>query len=314
MLKEKQRSPLDYVFLLRPTLLIPVWTLLLLGYYRALGEPRMHTTVDSKFLLAFLLYSGLMGGVYILNQIVDRETDRANKKLFLVSEGHVPVKFAYVEMVMLFLIASALSLRFSLAFVFFFLMSFLLGIMYSAPPFKLKGRPIWDLISNSLGYGLLNFGIGWLACRPISTEMFLRSIPYVLSVGAVFVNTTIPDVPGDLRAGDRTTGVLLGTRSALTLSTLLLSCALLSSVLLKDWVCLTASVWSFPLFMRAAIRADVKSCFHSMRLGAPSLVVITGILFPPFLVLLILTFFSMRVYYKRRFGVLYPTVAGGTGS
>ncbi len=305
---EKRKSLFDYIFLLRPTLLIPVWTFLLLGYYRAIEEPRSHWGVGPRFFLAFLLYSGLMGGLYILNQIVDRETDRANKKLFLVSEGYVPLRFAYLEMVALFALAFLLSLQFPLSFVVFICLSFGLGMAYSLPPLKLKGRPILDLLSNSLGYGLLNFAVGWLTVRPLSGEMFLRSLPYVFSVGAVFVNTTVPDIPGDQKAGDRTTGVLLGMRRALILSSILLSCAAIGSLFLRDWVCLAASLWSLPLFIRSAIRADLKSCFQSMRIGAPSLVVLTGVLFPPFLILLLLAFFSMRVYYKQRLGILYPTV------
>lgn len=305
---EKRKNFFDYIFILRPTLLVPVWTFLLLGYYRALEEPRVHLRVDPRFVWVFLLYTGLMGGIYILNQIVDRETDRANKKLYLVSEGYVPVKFAYLEMVGLFVIAFLLFLRFPFSLFLFILLSFGLGIVYSVPPLKLKGRPFWDLLSNSLGYGLLNFGVGWMTIRPISGQMFLHSLPYIFSVGAVFVNTTIPDIPGDERSGDRTTGVALGMRKSLLLSSLLLSFALISSLLLKDWICLGASVWSLPLFVRAAIRADLRSCFQSMRIGAPSLVILTGFLFPAFLLLLLLAFFSMRIYYKQRFGVLYPTI------
>lgn len=304
----KTRNPFDYLFLLRPTLLIPVWTFLLLGYYRALEEPRIHLLAGPQFLLAFLLYSALMGGVYILNQIVDRETDRANRKLFLVSEGYVPVKLASLEMILLFVVALALAFRFSFSFFVFVVISLGLGVAYSAPPLKLKGRPIWDLLSNSLGYGLVNFGAGWLAVRSLSGEMFLRSIPYVLSVGAVFVNTTIPDIPGDQEAGDRTTGIFLGMKRSLLLSTSLLSLALVSSLLLRDWVCLTASVWSLPLFIRAAVRSDLKSCLQSMRLGAASLVVLAAILFPLYLVLLLVALASMRVYYRYRFGIRYPSL------
>lgn len=304
----KRSSLLDYVFLLRPTLLIPVWTFLLLGYYRALEQPTIHFKAEPEFLLAFVLYSGLMGGVYILNQIVDRETDRANKKLFLISEGYVPLRYAYVEMIGILVIAFLLSLTFSLSFLIFVLLSLGLGIAYSLSPLKLKGRPFLDLLANSLGYGLLSFGVGWLTIRPISGEMFLRSLPYILSVGGVFVNTTIPDIPGDEKAGDRTTGVFLGHKRSLLLSSILVFLALVSALLLRDWVCSGAALVSLPLFLRAAVKGDLRSCFQSIRIGAPVLVIIIGVIFPPFLILLLLAFFSMRAYYRNRFGVLYPTI------
>jgi 4-hydroxybenzoate polyprenyltransferase len=322
-MKRKESNPFDYFFLIRPTLLIPVWTFLLLGYYWGKrcsefgvgsGEWGVRSfefqLPASEFLWVFLLYSALMSGVYILNQITDRETDRINKKLFLLSENIIPVKFALIEMAILFLFAIAFSIIFfqlSLFTLFVFL-SLIMGIFYSVPPFKFKGKPVFDLLWNSLGFGFLNFSVGWLATARFSPGMVYHSLPYVLSVGGVFLTTTIPDISGDEDSGDRTTGVFLGKRKTGLLSSLFLFLALVSSFIVRDPVCFIASSIALPLFLFAVLKDGVRFYLISIRIGAPLLVILTAFLFPYYILLLVITFASLKIYYKNRFSLSYPSL------
>ncbi|MCK4571813.1 hypothetical protein KAT89_02680, partial [candidate division WOR-3 bacterium] len=89
---------MDYFILMRPTLFIPVWMFFLLGVHFADGS------LNFRSISIFILYTSLMGGVYILNQIVDRESDRKNEKLFLLSDEIIPISYAYLEMLLLFII------------------------------------------------------------------------------------------------------------------------------------------------------------------------------------------------------------------
>lgn len=335
MLNQGRRTPFDYLFLLRPTLLVPVWTFLLLGYYwgsRVDSESGLWKLEDgitfikglfssinfnfqisnfqSPFLWAFLLYSCLMGGVYILNQIADRETDRINQKLFLLSLGIIPLSFAYLEMGILFACALLLSF-FIFQFSFFsgfVLLSLLVGILYSFPPLKLKGRPFMDLLSNSIGFGFINFSTGWLTIAPFSHATVFHSIPYVLSVGAVFLYTTLPDIEGDEKAGDRTTGVLLGRRKSGFLGVILLLSALLSSLSIGDPFCMTVAILALPLFLLGIWKDEMRFYLLSIRISAPLLVLWTAVLFPLFFILLGITLLSMRIYYQKRFGFPYPSI------
>ncbi|HMA77425.1 MAG TPA: hypothetical protein VKO43_08955, partial [Candidatus Krumholzibacteriaceae bacterium] len=80
---EKKSLPLDYIFLTRPIILIPVWTFFLLGAYHAtdIAEKSMR---NHLLLCGILSFTALIGAVYIINQITDKETDLANNKLFLI--------------------------------------------------------------------------------------------------------------------------------------------------------------------------------------------------------------------------------------
>jgi 4-hydroxybenzoate polyprenyltransferase len=284
-------SIFDYFFILRPLILIPCWNFLLIGSYLAQGKGGF--TVE--IILGLIIYTFIMGGVYILNQIMDIETDRINKKLFLLSEGYIPIKYAYIEMVVLWILA----------------------IFYSLPPIKLKGKPILDTVSNGIGYGVINFSIGWLLFRSFEWSMFYRFLPYFLSISAVFINTTIVDIEGDRRAKEFTTAVFLGENIAYIISTILMIGAIIVAFALKDFICLIPAAVSLPLFIYVAVYSFVKNRVHrkltiaSFRLPGLLFTLITALLYPLYFLCLIVVLIGMRIYYKKRFGLSYPTLAGG---
>jgi 4-hydroxybenzoate polyprenyltransferase len=307
------RRLFDSLFLLRPFILIPVWNFLLIGSYLARG----HGGFTSNIIVGLVLYTCIMGGVYILNQITDRETDRANKKLFLISEGYVSLKHAYIEMAALWLIGIVLSLRFSRLFLIAVIVSILLGIFYSLPPVKLKGKPILDMLANGFGYGFINCMIGWLLVGSYDASMFYRFLPYVLSIFGVFVNTTIVDIEGDKKAGEITTAVLLGVPASYVVSTLCMVCAVIWSYMNHDLVCLIPALVSFPIFLYVLIYAVVrrqvnrKLTLASFRLPGLLFTLMAVYLYPWYALFLAGLILAMRIYYKKRFNMIYPTLSGG---
>ena len=315
MMKKKGAIFWDFIVLLRPTLLVPVWTFFLLGDFWAKGGFTSHPIIKirfhTEFIISIIAFSLMKGGVYILNQIIDRASDKENKKLFLISEGYIRLKSAIIEMVILWIISFSLILKFPLTYKIIFIISFIMGILYSLPPIQLKAKPFLDLIANAGGYGILNFSIGYLTQRGASPTLWFHTIPYFLAVGAVFINTTIPDIPGDKSAGEITTGVFLGEKGALLLSLIFIIGSIASSYLIKDWICLTASVLAFPFFIIAYIHQSMKSVLYSIRITAPILVIITSILYPLFIVVLLCIFLGLKFYYKRRFNFNYPGVLSG---
>jgi 4-hydroxybenzoate polyprenyltransferase len=309
----KKFNPFDFFFILRPLILIPVWDFFLIGCYRARGFGGF----TSAMILGLVIYTMVMGGVYILNQIMDLETDRINRKLFLISGGYVSVRTAAYYMSGLWLLSVVLSYWFGLAFMIFIAISLVLGACYSLPPVKLKGKPMVDTLANSIGYGMVNFGLGWLVFKGFDWSIIPLFLPYTLSIAAVFVNTTLVDMEGDRQAGDRTTAVFLGKALSYILSTLLMAAAVVVAAMRKELICLIPAAASLPLFIFAALfyflrnRIPRKLTIISFRLPGLLFTLITGYLYWPYLVFLIMLFVAMRVYYKKRFGMNYPTLAGG---
>jgi 4-hydroxybenzoate polyprenyltransferase len=296
---------LDYFFLIRPSVLIPCWTTLLLGCQYARGGV-LSLTFPVR---AFVLYSAVMGGSYILNQLFDIESDRRNKKLFLLSGNMIPLWAAIVEMLLLWTIGVYLALGYPAAFKILVAVSLAMGILYSLPPVKLKGRPLVDLAGNGLGYGLVSFLVGFSIYALFDPRACVYAIPYVLAVGGVFVNTTVVDMEGDQAAGEMTTAVLLGRPGSYVLALLLVVASLVTSIFVRNYPCLITAAVSLPLFVFALIRQDRKSTTLSFRVPPFILALTAGFFFPIYLVVLALLLMLMRWYYKKRFGYDYPKVA-----
>lgn len=312
----------DYIAVLRPLLLIPVWTMLLLGYHMSLSGNQSLPSVagmnviwrpDSRIILTLLLYSLLMGAIYILNQIFDSHTDDINSKLHLVARGYVKKRVLKIQIAILLLSSVILAiLKFSNIYISLILLSIALGVLYSVPPIRLKGKPFLDLLANACGFGMVAFAVGWTCNSSFSVNIILRGLPYTMCIAAVFINTTIPDMKGDMQNGDKTTGIFLGVRRSCIISTALVATVPLIGFLLRDFICLAASALSLPLFIYMTIlnRDEESPNFSAILLATKvSLLILSllvTILVPFYFVLLVITLLMMKAYHKARFGVNYP--------
>lgn len=295
---------LDYLFLIRPVLMPPVWTILLLGHRRSshlFGENNLPG-------LALLLITFLVGAVYILNQIFDIESDRQNQKLFFLARGYISKRSACFEMMLLnflsvipaFIISLELGLLFALGMVF--------GFLYSVPPFSFKNRPSGGLMLNAFAHGNLAFLIGWSMNHSLSMRSLLFSLPYMFAVAAIYLNTTIPDIGGDRRAGKITLAVKWGKEKVIILSTILVAVAIVLSFLVKDVPFLIASFLSFPFFIFSAFSKKEREIILATKVSILLLSIAAGIFYPWYFVILIFGFVGTRLYYKARFNLDYPTL------
>ena len=300
----------DYLIALRPTLLIPVWTLVLVGYYHARQfDVSIRLGFNWSVLSTICLYSMLSGGCYIVNQITDQETDKVNSKLYLIERGYVKISVLKVEAVVLIvgaIIWSVLQFWNNIPYLVLIVISTVLGLMYSVRPVRLKGKPIIDLLANAIGYGCVAFLIGWVSVLSVSLVALQRSIPYVLCVAAAFVNTTLPDLSGDRSNSDITTGILLGVRRACQFSVALLVCGILASLWMQDRIALVTTMVCFPFFVYMNFKKEIKTIILSTRIGILVLSLIVCILIPMYAILFASTIFLVRWYYAVRLGIKYP--------
>lgn len=258
--------------------------------------------------MVLVSYSLLMAALYILNQIIDMKSDVINKKHLLLAEGLMPVKNALLFLILLLIVSAVIGLRLPVLTRFFMAVSLILGIFYSLPPFILKARPLLDFLVNGIGYGFFNFAMGWLSLKPYSSQTLISALPYVLAVSAIFVNTTILDIEGDRKCNYLTTGVLLKERGAAVLGFVLIASCAGISYCVRDYVCLIPALVALPLFLAGVLNKGSKFITLSIRIGGPLLILITGLLFPYFLALGLLIFIFLRIYYKKRFGIVYPSI------
>ncbi len=304
---KKSLKIFDSFFLLRPTLFYPVWTFFLAGYWGGMkfgvgNNDFIHPTGMFWIVSSLTL---LMGGVFILNQIQDRETDRANGKLFLLANGIVSVKKAYIEAVLL----TAMSLGFSfwvdlkigLGFLILFVLS---GLLYNYPPTLWKNRPIMGLVANGIG-GLVIYCLGWITGGG-DGRVLLHTVSYTLAGGAVFLNTTLPDMDGDKKTGKITFSIQYGVNKTVLWALILETIALGLAFLCRDWLLFISGIAVFPLFLLNTVKRTVAEAVRTTKFSVLALATAVCIVFPWYLVPVFFVFFFSKFYYKKRFDFDYP--------
>jgi 4-hydroxybenzoate polyprenyltransferase len=304
-------SPADYIFLLRPMILIPVWTFFLLGAWH--GSRTTGTPLDYTRLLAGIAsFTAIVGAAYIINQITDREADKASGKLFLISHGVIGVRSAWTLAGILAVISIAASaILLPRGFIYILLAGAALGAAYSLEPFRFKRRPVLDVLANALANGVLNTLAGWAAIgAPLDGIAILA--PYPLAVAAVHLSTTLADIDGDRECGLRTSGVVLGRRAGMVISTLLMAGSFAVAVLTRNTPALYGSSVSLIFFIIGSISESRRSSGTGILLPAKistlAYSLAAGFRFPAYIPVLIIVIILTRVYYGKRFGIRYPAL------
>ena len=300
---------LDYVFLTRPTSLLPLWTFLLAGAgaASAAGGSRLPILIPPpNVAIALVSMTGILSGGFIINQVCDADADRLNRKCFLIPDGIVSVRAAWIEFGALWAAAAALAFFLPGRFLLVLLGSALLAVTYSAPPVRAKARFPLDLVWNALGFGVLATAAGWAAVAEPSLAALLLGASYGLATAGVIASTTIPDIPGDAGLSVRTTGVVLGESATSGLAIVLVAAAAVVGGIARDALGFFAPLLSLPLLIRAHGTRERSDRIAANQVAVAVFAVIVGVRLPYLLVLFALVYLGSRFYYRARFGLTYP--------
>ncbi|MCL2844986.1 MAG: UbiA family prenyltransferase [Chitinivibrionia bacterium] len=316
----------DLFFLNRPTLLVPVWTILFLGWTTAQPREIFDFSFDfaSPFVKMFFAFTAVVCHIYIVNQIVDRKSDKINNKLFLLSNGHIPVGAAWLQALLLLAFSVVIAwIWLDLVSVFIILTAAFLGFLYNCAPFKLKDRPWGGFIANALGHGMLTYYAGWYATQigatsggvnlspPFGIPMvgFLFALSAAFANGAVYLTSTISDIKGDENVGKRTFAVAFGAKNTSLLAAICVVISFLTAFFIPHslWIMAIPAAICIPLFFRLYIAQDVKNAFKTFRYPVVILSVMIAIFVPVYAILVFATVILSRIYYKMRFNHEYPS-------
>ena len=314
----------DFLFVVRPLILVPAWSFYTLGAH-AHRVPRAfeHSAVIQS---GFWCLSALLAAAYVLNQIFDIDSDRLNGKgLFLTRRVFRPRTMLLIALVC-FAGASLLYHNTRLIQHVPLIVALLLSLIYSLPPLRLCARPGWDLAANAIGYGGLAYVIGGGAVSNDVMPLILGAVPWVLLVAGTFLHTTILDVEGDAAAGKHTTTVIIGERRSALLSLAFGTAAFvlaaapwlrggrvdLLTVLVTGGALLAFTVAynrlsrarELPVAERYAIRARTSS--YAVQVPTALVAIAAAWKDPVFLVLLLPLVAFAYVYNHARFRASYP--------
>ena len=315
---------LDCFFLLRFPLLAPVWTIFILGWIcgtTALppGGRYVFPIDGLKYANLWVVLAGfslIVASIYVVNQIVDIESDRINRKLFLLPHGFVSIRTAWMLAVACALSGFIIVAFFNSFLIIIFFCSLLLGVFYNLPPFSLKNHALGGVAANALGHGALTFLAGWYTAKypaALSPEMLrtglLSSIAPALANGAVYLATTIPDAEGDRRTGKQTFCVCYGPKLTSLISTILCAGACISAFFMEShfWVMALPSIVSLFFFIYLVKSCRQELAFRAFKWPVFLLSASVALFVPEYGLLILFTFFGSKIYYKWRFGIDYPT-------
>jgi len=170
-----------------------------------------------------------LGSGYVINFYFDRQIDKLNpirKDLDMSSQpfstGEIGLIGGMSLALTLLLLGLALAWLISSEFFTLALSSWLVGLLYSAPPIRLKARPFLDVLSNSVSCGYLCYTAGWTIGRNLSEMPLLLPVWLSVFVAPTYILTLLIDNEADSLAGVRTTVAYLGIPRSLRLGHVLL--------------------------------------------------------------------------------------------
>jgi 4-hydroxybenzoate polyprenyltransferase len=296
-------------------LFFPVWTVFLAGYHaNLLFDPKNHfsrsgTIATNNPIIAAILLTLLMGAVFIFNQLADIQSDKKNQKLFFLANGIIDKNVAVLEGVLLTIISigAAFLIDHKLGFIFIAVCIFT-GIIYNFKPFIWKDKPILGIVVNFCG-GWSVAACGWIAAGTSSWWFMVYAIPYAIGLVAVYLLTTLPDIDGDKATGKITFGVKYGQKATIYLAVIFEFAAVVFSYLLKDYILFLPALVSFPMFLIAAVSQEMEDIFKAIKFTVLFASLAVCLKYPLYFLVILLTFYFSKWYYRKRFDLEYPKFA-----
>ena len=237
----------------------------------------------------------------------DQQT--TNNKLFFIANGIIKEFIAKIEGISLTLFsigfAFYLDIKLGIIFIIIFVIT---GIVYSFSPFNWKDKAIPGIIANFIG-GWSVAACGWIAAGTENWGFIIYTIPYGIGLVAVYLLTTLPDIPGDRESNKITFGVKYGEKASTYWALGFEVVTVVYSYLTKDYMLFLPALCSLPLFLIAAISQNMDDSLKAIKYTVLFASLAVCIKYPLYFLLLVFTFYFSKWYYQKRFNLEYPKFA-----
>jgi 4-hydroxybenzoate polyprenyltransferase len=305
---------LDYVFLLRPILFFPGWTTALTGYLLAVGLQRHWPSPSGlpfEFWTSVVSFTFLMGAAFVVNQLHDAITDGINDKLFFISRGIIGRGAAWMEMAAFLAAGLFCSFLHSVELTVIYLISAVwFVVLYNFAPFRMKDRAVGSVVANA-AMGVSALAFGWWSVHPNDAREFvLAGLPYVLFNTGIYFLTTIPDAAGDEASNKQTVSVRYGVDSVISMAVVCIVAAGATAWLTDDRLIAIVVTLSAPFLLIMVWKRRTEDVLRATKFSLLAFAVVVGVYFPLYYGLIIFFFAATRWYYRKRFGMAYPSFGG----
>ena len=151
------------------------------------------------------------------------------------------------------------------------------------------------------------FTAGWMTTETMSTAAAWHAIPYVSAVAAVYLLTTLLDSQGDAQNEKITFAVQFGKQATLILALIFEIMSLSIAYMIEDPVIFYPALFSAPLFFVPLFLDEIRHVERAIKYPILFLGLAVCVEWPSFIILLAITFYLSKGYYKFRFGIDYPS-------
>lgn len=243
----------------------------------ALGSILFEIPPINRFASFSLIFILITAAIFVLNQCFDYESDKLNdlKRNLPISSGNVSPKTAIIVFFLLTVLSMCFALLTDINILLLFLAYLGLWICYSTPPFRLKSRPITDVIVAGVGSGVLPFVIGLQVSNRLTLDFssfwirrhyqdaFFSVIPLLLFHSASHIFQAVGDYEADLRGNVQTFVVRYGKKTSVKVGELLL---VTSAFLPIPYVFLNLSLVDYLNWYIVIFICCVPGIFYVMKL------------------------------------------------
>ena len=189
----------------------------ILGYLLAVGlSGALDGLAWRQGLLGVLLWVVFLnGGTLAINSAFDNDEG----DIGYLKRPPPPPRHLLALSLTLLLTGQALAFLLPLEFVWAYAACFLLSVLYSVPPFRLKAVAGADWLINMWGFGTLTPYAGWAATGvPLGTSGLVLLLAFCPLFAALYPLTQLYQFEEDQRRGDRTLALRLGMKRSLDLA------------------------------------------------------------------------------------------------
>lgn len=184
---------------------------------------------SSNLLYGILSICFLTSSTFVLNHILDLDLDKKNprKSFSLLVRNEISSKNSFIFFIFLSSICLLFSLTINHGFVICILGLILISLLYNIPPFRLKNKPILDVLCHTLSLGILCPIAGWCLSdssgfiNAFSNFPFLYLISISFYVTALHSPTMAVDFNADITSGVSTFATKFGAERTMFFSWLL---------------------------------------------------------------------------------------------
>jgi 4-hydroxybenzoate polyprenyltransferase len=188
-----------------------------LGYLLAVGvSGALHGIALGQAVLGLVLWVVFLnGGTLAINSAFDNDQG----DIGYLKHPPPPPRYLLALSLALLLAGQGLAFLLPLEFVWAYGACFLLSVLYSVPPFRLKAVAGADWLINMWGFGTLTPYAGWAATgMPLTTAALLVLLAFCPLFAGLYPLTQLYQFEEDQRRGDRTLALRLGMRRSLDLA------------------------------------------------------------------------------------------------